>query len=376
MPARFALWDLGFRPFYLGASIFASVSIALWGLQYAGWLPAPYLAGPVWHAHEMLFGFTLAVLTGFLFTAARNWTGQPTPSGGWLAALAALWVAGRVLVLTPWAWAAAIAVAAFPVAAAIGIAIPLVRSRNRRNYFFIALLLAMGASALAVHLVQMGRLSLPPWLGIQVALDVMLLIMTVMGGRVIPMFSNNGAPGTDARRHPMVEKAVLFTTVAVIAGDALNVGGWPLSLLLLLCALSQGVRLLLWHPWRTRAVPLVWVLHAAYLWIPIHLILRTLTQFDLVPSPLSAHALTLGAIGGLTIGMMTRTARGHTGRPLKADRYEVACYVLVLGAAVIRVFGPLLVPSAYGATVLVSALMWSAGYGIYAWRYWPVLTRA
>lgn len=103
----FALWRLGFRPFYLLASAFASLSVALWAAQYAGWLPRPYLAGPALHAHEMLFRFTLAVVAGFLFTAVRNWTGLPTPKGKALAALAALWLAGRVLVLTPWLWAAA-----------------------------------------------------------------------------------------------------------------------------------------------------------------------------------------------------------------------------------------------------------------------------
>ena len=117
----FALWQLGFRPFYLLASAFAALSIGLWALQFAGWLGQPYLHGPLWHAHEMLFGFTLAVIVGFLFTAGRNWSGLPTPTGLPLAALAALWVAARVLVLTPFGWAAALANVAFPLAAAKGL---------------------------------------------------------------------------------------------------------------------------------------------------------------------------------------------------------------------------------------------------------------
>src|SRR5437762_8124065 len=119
-PPAFALWQLGFRPFYLLASIFASLSIALWGMQYAGWLGVPYLRGPIWHAHEMMFGFTLAVMTGFLFTAVRNWTSRSTPTGFSLAALAVLWLAGRVLVLTPYAIAAALVNTAFPLAVALG----------------------------------------------------------------------------------------------------------------------------------------------------------------------------------------------------------------------------------------------------------------
>src|SRR5215217_4405901 len=125
----FALWALGFRPFYLLASAFAALSIGLWGLQFAGWLGRPYLQGPAWHAHEMLFGFTLAVVVGFLFTAGRNWSNRPTPTGAPLAALAALWLAGRVLVLTPFGWAAALVNAAFPLAAAIALAIPFIASR-------------------------------------------------------------------------------------------------------------------------------------------------------------------------------------------------------------------------------------------------------
>ena len=129
----FALWNLGFRPFYLLASIFASVSILLWIADYAGVLPGGYLRDPVWHAHEMLFGYTIAVITGFLFTAGRNWTGQPTPAGALLAGYAALWIVGRIVVSTPYPIAAGIVNAAFPIAVASGLAVPLVRSHNRRN---------------------------------------------------------------------------------------------------------------------------------------------------------------------------------------------------------------------------------------------------
>ena len=146
--------QLGFRPFYLLASIFAALSIGLWALQFSGMLGSPYLPGPLWHAHEMLFGFTLAVIVGFLFTAGRNWSNRPTPTGAKLAALALLWVAGRVLVLTPFGWAAALVNAAFPLAAAIALAVPFIASGNRRNYFFVGLLLLMSLATLAVHLEQ------------------------------------------------------------------------------------------------------------------------------------------------------------------------------------------------------------------------------
>ena len=150
--AGFALWALGFRPFYLLASIFAALSIPLGVGIYAGYLPTPFVSGLIWHGHEMLFGYTLAVIAGFLFTAGRNWTGQPTPTGVALQAFALLWVAGRVLMLTPYAMAAALVNAAFPVAVAIALSIPLWRSRNRRNYFFVALLMLLGMAVLVIHL--------------------------------------------------------------------------------------------------------------------------------------------------------------------------------------------------------------------------------
>jgi uncharacterized protein involved in response to NO len=372
----FALWALGFRPFYLLASAFAALSIGLWSLQFSGWLGQPYLGAPLWHAHEMLFGFTLAIVVGFLFTAGQNWSNRPTPKGLPLAALAALWVAGRVLVLTPFGWAAAVVNAAFPLAAAIALAIPFYASGNRRNYFFVGLLLAMSAAVLAVHLDQLGVLQIPGWVGIQVALDVVLFIMAVMGGRVIPMFTNNGVPGAQAKRHPLVEKLALGSVLVLLAADLLQVQGALLASVAGACAAAHLVRWSLWQPWKTLRNPIVWVLHAAYLWIPVHLALRAMAVGALVNPSTATHALTVGAIGGMVIGMMTRTARGHTGRPLSADRYEVACYAMVLLAALVRVFLPLVAPAQTVNAVVWSGALWSAAFALYTVRYWPILTRA
>lgn len=372
----FALWQLGFRPFYLLASVFAALSIGLWALQFAGVLAQPYLRGPIWHAHEMLFGFALAVVVGFLFTAGRNWSNRPTPTSATLAALAALWVAGRVLVLTPFGWAAAVVSTAFPLAAAIALAIPFIAARNRRNYFFVGLLLLMSAAEWLVHLSQLGVVALPGWAGIQLALDALLFIMAVMAGRVIPMFTNNGVPGAGATRQPWVEKAALGSVLALLAADALNLGGAALALVAGFGALAHLARWALWRPWKTAPAPLVWVLHAAYAWVPLHLALRALSAFGVVAPSLATHALTVGAAGGLIIGMMTRTALGHTGRALCAGRSEVACYVLVLLAALVRVGVPLLAPALTLPAVLGSAALWSAGFALYAVTYWPVLTRA
>ena len=371
----FALWFLGFRPFYLLAAIFASLSIALWGAQAAGWLTAPYLRGPLWHAHEMIFGFTLAVMTGFLLTAVRNWTSRPTPTGASLAALALLWLAGRVLVLTPFDVAAACANVAFPLAVAGGIGKALAGSGNRHNFFFVGLLVIMAAAAAATHAPQLQIVPLPAWLGLRAALDVILVVMTVLGGRVIPMFTRNGVPGARVRSIALVERIVPISAVALLLCDVVSPPSVLLAIVLLIGAAAQCARVLLWRPWQTRRVPLVWILHVGYGWIPLHLALRALSEFDLVAAPLATHALTVGAIGGLTLGMMTRTARGHTGRPLHADRWEIAAYAAVMAAAVTRVLVPLALPGLYNTALVASAVLWSTAYAIYAVRYWPVLTR-
>ena len=374
-PAGFALWNLGFRPFYLLASIFSAVSVLLWAAQFSGYVSSAYLQGPVWHGHEMLFGYTMAVIAGFLLTAVRAWTGQPTPAGVPLMALAALWVLGRVLVLTPLATAAAMVNAAFPMALAVAIGIPLVRSRNVRNYFFVGLLVLMGGLILVLHLALQGLLELPPRLGLLLGLDVVLFIMTVMGGRVIPMFTNNGVPGAGATRHPLVEKLALGSVLLLFVADLLQLQPAVVAAIAAIGAIAHGVRLFLWRSWRTLAAPLVWILHAAYAWIVVHLVLRALSGMAWLGESFAIHALTVGAIGGLTLGMMTRTARGHTARPLVADGYELTCFLLIQIAAVVRVFGGMVSSGLYLPSIQASGVLWAAAFGLYAVRYWPVLSR-
>jgi uncharacterized protein involved in response to NO len=375
-PRGFALWALGFRPFYFLAAAYASLSVLLWVLEYAGWLPVPFLEAPTRHAHEMLFGYAFAVIAGFLFTAVRNWTDRPTPTGGWLAAIVALWIAARIAVLFGGPVLAGVLNLAFPVAVAIGIAIPMARSRNRRNYFFVPLLVAVGFAALAVHLAVMGVL---PWeartVSIAIALDVVMFIIAVVGGRVMPMFTNNAIPGAGARRVAWIEKAALGGLLLLIVADLFAAPPAVLAPLAIVVALAHAARLALWHPWRTLRTPLVWVLHFAYAWVPIHLLLRACAALGAVAPQFAIHALTIGAIGGMTIGMMTRTARGHSGLPLVADRYDVTCYALIELAALVRVFGGMALLESYRATVVLSGLCWTGAFALYAIRYWPVLTR-
>jgi uncharacterized protein involved in response to NO len=373
-PSGFALWNLGFRPFYLLASIFAALSVLLWAAQYTGLLALAYLPGPVWHAHEMLFGYTLAVITGFLFTAVRNWTALPTPHGAPLAALAGLWLLGRVLVLTRYGWAAAIVNTAFPLAVAVAIALPLIRSGNRRNLFLVGLLALLAGAVLVTHLVQLGAVDVPAWAGIRVGLDLVLVVIAVIAGRVIPMFTVNAIARARVRRLAWLDRASVASVALLAALDAAGARGAALDAALGAAALLHLARWWLWHPAATLRTPLVWVLHAGYAWVPVHLALRILAEQRLIASPLATHALTVGAIGAMTIGMMTRTALGHTGRPLQADAFEVSSYVAILLAAVVRVLLPVVVGGTYLASVFLSALLWSAGFAVYAVRYWPILS--
>lgn len=375
-----ALWNLGFRPFYLLASLFAAVSLLLWTAQMSGWLGSPaidgsVLTGFVWHGHEMLFGFVTAVIAGFLLTAVAVWTKQPPLRGKWLVALAALWLAARILVLTPFELAATIANALFPLAVAIAIAVPLVRTDNRRNMVFIVLLALLGAAAITVHLAAQDRLQVPALLGLQAGLDVVLLVMTIVAGRVVPMFTNNGVPGAGATRNAVVEWLAPAAVVLLLVVDVMQPDPAVIAVVAVLAALAHGWRLALWRSWRTSGTPLVWILHAAYGWIVLHLVLRGLVGLGWVPSTIATHALTVGAIGSLTLGMMVRTTRGHTGLPLQAGRAEVAMFLLIQLGAVVRVAGGLLAPQHYLLSVQASGLLWAMAFGLFAARYWPVLTR-
>ena len=376
MPARgFALWALGFRPFYLLASVFAALSVPLWALQFSGHLPFAYVDGPFWHAHEMLFGFALAVIVGFLFTAGRNWSGHATPTGALLAALALLWLAGRVLLLAPWPLAAAAANIAFPLAAALGLVVPFWQARNKRNYFFVGLLLLFAACSAWVHAQRLGWTAASGWGGLQLGLNMLLFIMVVIAGRVLPMFTNNGAPGAQATRRAWLEKLSLGLVLALLVADLADLKGALPTALALGAAAAHGLRWWLWQPWKTLRQPLLWVLHLAYLWIPVHFLLRALAALDLVPVSAGIHALTVGAAGGLIIGMMTRTALGHTGRPLSAGRGQTACFLLIAAAALVRVLAPLLLPAFTLQAMVLSSLLWALGFGLYALLYWPILSR-
>ena len=234
----------------------------------------------------------------------------------------------------------------------------------------------MAVAAAVVQLAQLGVINVPSRAGLQLGLDVVLFIASVMAGRVIPMFTNGGVPGARAAKHPLIENAALGLVLVLTIVDVIGLHGPVLVALTGAACLVHLVRWTLWQPWKTLRVPLVWILHFAYFWLPVHFALRAFAELGIVSSSEATHALTAGAIGALVIGMMTRTSRGHTARPLRADRVDTTCYVLVCLGGVVRVGAPLLAHQLTLVAVLGSAVLWSAGFGLFAVRYWPVLSRA
>jgi uncharacterized protein involved in response to NO len=310
----------------------------------------------------MLFGYAFAVIAGFLLTAVRAWTSRPTPSGAVLGGIAALWVAARLSAPFSLQFSSVLDVL-FALAVASGIGRPILASRNR-NWYFIVFVLALGVASVVFQTY--------PQVALSVGLDIVLLVVSIMGGRVIPAFTNNAVPGAGARRNRWVELGSLGSVILLLLLDLFQLTAWPVALAA--AALHAG-RLCLWAPLATRGRPILWILHLSYAWVAVHLLMRGLAGIDLVPAALATHALTVGGIGGLTLGMMTRTSRGHTARPLKVGSWEVACYVLVNGAAIARVVLPLVAPGAYVAFIALSAALWCAAFGIFAAVYWPILSR-
>ena len=383
VPVQHPLWDdahpvwaLGFRPFYILAAALSVLAVPLWLARYMGWLKGMVNVSLGWHMHEMVFGMAIAVIVGFLFTAARNWTGLPTPRGRHLAALALLWLTGRVAMLTaPPLLAALVDVLFLPLAAW-----PLYRvirqSGNTRNLFLVVLLGLLTLANAVFHAAGMGWIAVSPATPVHAAILIIVVIESVIGGRVIPMFTTNGAPGVKPVVRPRHDQIAL----ALVAGAGIAwVAGAPGPLSAALCMLAAcaiALRLAGWKSHRTLHVPLLWILHLSYAWIPLGFVLLGLAALGFGAASTAFHALAVGSMAGLIIGMMTRTTLGHTGRVLKAGRYEPAMYVLIQVGALARVLAAF-VPGAWrDGALLVSAVCWCAAFGLYLAVYTPYLLKA
>ncbi|WP_238323232.1 NnrS family protein [Acidovorax sp. JHL-9] len=370
------LLRLGFRPFYLGAALVACLTVPLWIASMMGWVALDLPVAPLlWHAHEMLFGFAATVIIGFLLTAVKAWTGLATPRGALLGALALLWLAARVAaVVAPYAIYAVLDVVLLPVVAGLLLAV-LLRARNRRNLPLMGVLVLLSVANGVFHLAVLGVLNLPPVQALYAGLALIVVIECVMAGRVVPAFTMSVNPGLKLQAQRPLELVILAVTALALASwVCVPFGAGAVTAVLAgLAALLHGWRMWRWKPWITRNRPILWILHASYAWIPVGFLLLALAQLGVVAVSAAVHAFAVGATGGLIVGMITRTARGHTGRPLQAGRLEVLAYGLVMGAAVLRVLLPLAAPQWYAAALVLAALAWAAAFVIYLGLYTPWL---
>ncbi|WP_313077544.1 NnrS family protein [Melaminivora sp.] len=370
------LLRLGFRPFYLGSALLACLSVPVWVLAFLGYIPLGVSVPPLlWHAHEMLFGFAVGVIVGFLLTAVKAWTGLPTPRGATLGALALLWLAARLAAfVAPYPVYAALDMLLLPAVAASLLTV-LVQARNKRNIPLISLLLLMALANGVFHLSAMQVIEVPALSALHAELALVLMVITVITGRVLPMFTKNVTPGLVINVPRKFELALLAVTAIALL---LWVCAAPAPLAALASAAAavlHAVRLALWKPWVTLRRPILWILHLSYAWMPIGFALLAAAQLGWLPATLAIHALAVGVVGGLIIGMLTRTARGHTGRPLQASRAETAAYAMVLLAAVLRVLVPAVQPQWYVGALHGAACLWALAFGIYVVMYTPWLMR-
>jgi uncharacterized protein involved in response to NO len=366
----------GFRPFFLAAALYAIVMVPLWLVMLSGALaPSGYLPPAVWHAHEMTWGFVSAVVAGFLLTAVGNWTQRETATGAPLAGLVLLWAAGRVAMLfagaLPRGIPAALDLAFIPVLAVV-LARPLIAAGNRRNFVMLAILAALFAANLVIHLEALALLSFGLGrLANLLSVDLVVLLILLIGGRVFPMFTRNATGVVTIRSIPWLDRSCVAAMVGLLLVDATAPHRGQLGAILAgVVGLLAAARAVHWGARHSRRDPLLWVLHVGYAWLVLGLLLRGAAGVFGAPNgSVATHALTVGAIGTLTLGMMARVALGHTGRMLVAPRSMTAAFVAITLAALARVLVPWLAPQHYRVGLVTA--------GFFCWlspSSWP-LTR-
>jgi uncharacterized protein involved in response to NO len=374
-----AILHYGFRPFFLAAAIYAAIAIPAWLFAYHNGfvLPGPFAAA-AWHAHEMIFGYVGAVIAGFILTAIPNWTGRLPLSGTPLAILVALWAVGRVAsAAVPWTSPAMLADLAFPAALALAIWREIFAGRNWRNAPIAAMLTLFGLANLLHHVEDGG---IADSYGLRLALAAIVMLIALIGGRIVPSFTRNWLVKQGVKRLPaefgLLDKtALLATAVGMLSWIAAP--DEPAAGVALLCAgLLLGARLLRWSGYKTLREPVLAILHLGYGWLAVALILLGLSIGlpDLALGGSALHALTAGAVGTMTLAVMTRASLGHTGRPIEADRWTVAIYAAVTLGALLRVAAPL-TGELYLHVLACGGTLWSAAFLLFAIRYAPILTR-
>ena len=372
-----AFFSLGFRPFFLFGALFSVILMLGWTFQLRG-IPFPhasvvnYYPGVLWHSHELIFGFATAIISGFLLTAVGNWTGQKMLNGTWLAALVLLWISGRIVPFLPLeSLVVALVDLAFYPLLTLAIAVPILKSANLRNMVFIAFCGLLFLMNLLVHFDRLGIAPGMSHLGIYGALNIIVLVMLIIGGRVIPFFTERATHDYQGRQIRWVEKLILPVAVVTFLNDLWQpLAIWANALSGLL-ALLLLMRVGGWFDRRILSNPLLWILHAGYLMLGLGFLLRATLPWSGLSPFIYIHALTVGGIGLLTLGMMSRVSLGHTGRPLQLPTPIKVAFYSLLVAVIARVFAMAAVqkPFLYD----LSATAWMLAFGLFAVVYLPAL---
>ncbi len=369
-----------FRPFFLLGAIWAIAVLVLFGEALAGAIALPSAFDAIaWHRHEMLFGYQGAVIVGFLLTAAPNWTGRMPIAGAPLALLAGLWLGARAAVLFS-GWIGVIPGAvldvSFLTAGALVAGREVLAGRDR-NMPVVGLSAVLAVASALDHCEMLG-VGVPAGLGWRLAIGAIIVMLSLIGGRIAPSFTRNWLAGQGITRGlpgepTWFDLAALWLTGFAMIAWTIRPDAAASAALLVLAGLGQGLRLARWSGTRTVRAPIVFILHVAYGWISLGLVLLGLSRFvDGYPSSAALHALTAGAMAGMTIAVMTRATRGHSGRPLNADGLTVAAYVLVTLAAALRVAAPVLAID-YMLAIHLAALAWIGAFLLFLLRYAPML---
>ncbi|WP_029816294.1 NnrS family protein, partial [Vibrio parahaemolyticus] len=366
---------LGFRPFFLFGPIYAIVAIALWVWMFQTGQPNA-LAVPAlwWHVHEMLFGFSMAIVVGFVLTAVQNWTGINSTKHYTLLVIFGLWLAPRILLWTPVPlWLTSSIEAVFLLFVAYEVGIRVYRAKGWRNLFFVPLFLLAIFANFASYATIKG---MPPFTSSavwQAMLWWFTLLLSVMGGRVIPFFTARRFNFEKAQPLPWLDWFANLPLVMLFVLSFFPVTFAELgNPLMLFAGVAQLVRFVRWKPWLTLSEPLVWSLHAAYLCLPLSLILRG-AWGDAFASHNLIHLFAIGALGGLILAMIARVTMGHTGRMIYKGPNMSLAFAAITAAALVRSFAVIFDPANMMLWIDISGGLWIVAFGLFVWRFGMML---
>jgi uncharacterized protein involved in response to NO len=371
-----------FRPFFLLAGTWATLSVLLWVGSLAGLAVLPDAVDAfAWHKHEILFGFATAAIAGFILTAIPNWTGG-LPISGWpLASLVGLWLLGRLAFLLPellGPWAVAALDLSFLFVLVATIARELIGAGNRRNFPVLGLIALIAIGNVLVHLQRLGLADTADS-GYRLGIFILAMLIAMIGGRIVPSFTRNWLKKQGAATLPaamdIVDKVALGALALLVVAEVAAPQLRATAAMAVAVGILHAWRLARWKGGRVLSEPLLWVLHLGYAWLAFALLLIGLAGLtDLLPLSAALHALTMGAFGTMILAVATRASLGHTGRPLTAGAGTTAAYLLISVAAMARVTSPLLGELELAA-MWISGGAWTLGYGLFTVLYFPVFTK-